>query len=98
MSESWKAETTTQEDENHIESCSSVQSDEPLCKASQLNNLQDSESIRATFSSNSGCLVIDTSVSQSEMTPEPQKDDMAETQITFDDEFSLQVGAEVEIE
>ncbi|XP_077349902.1 serine/threonine-protein kinase SBK1-like [Lithobates pipiens] len=98
VSERWKAENMTQENEDPIESYSSMQSDEPFCEACHLNNSQASESIMSNLSSKSSHLVIDTSVSQSEMTPEPQKDDMAEAQILFDDEFSLYVGAEVEIE
>ncbi|XP_077349924.1 ribosomal protein S6 kinase 2 beta-like [Lithobates pipiens] len=95
VTESWKEETpdatTGQEDKDPIESCS-VQSEESM--ASHMNTSQGSVSITSL----SYLLTTDTSGSQSEMTPEPQKDNMEEALIIFDDEFSLHVGAEVDIE
>ncbi|XP_040191895.1 serine/threonine-protein kinase SBK1-like [Rana temporaria] len=81
LSESWKAETIRQGDEDPIEKSYYVQSHEPLCEASHLNTSQDSDT---TFRSTSGHLVIDTSVSEFDITPEPQKYNMAEALIVFD--------------
>ncbi|XP_040215987.1 serine/threonine-protein kinase SBK1-like [Rana temporaria] len=95
MSEIWKEDTpdvaTGQEYEDPMES-SSVVSEESM--ASRLNTSQGSVSITSL----SYFLTTDSCVSQSEMTPEPQKDNMEEAVIIFDDEFSLHVGAEVDIE
>ncbi|XP_077349922.1 serine/threonine-protein kinase SBK1-like [Lithobates pipiens] len=93
--ESWKEETsdaaTGQEDEDPIES-HSVQSE--VSMASHLNTSQGHVSITSL----SYLLTTETSGSQSEMVPEPKKDNMEEAVIIFDDEFSLHVGAEVDIE
>ncbi|XP_077349890.1 serine/threonine-protein kinase SBK1-like [Lithobates pipiens] len=72
MSESWKEETpdsaTRKEDENSIESSSSVQ---PI-------------SVTSTVSNMSCLLSTEASESQTEMTLEPQQDNMVETPIMFD--------------
>ncbi|XP_040215646.1 serine/threonine-protein kinase SBK1-like [Rana temporaria] len=95
VSERWKEDSpdaaTGQEDEDPMKS-SSVQSEESV--TSDLNTSQGSVSITSL----SYILTTDSSGSQSEMTPEPQKDIMEEPLIIFDDEFSLHVGAEVDIE
>ncbi|XP_040215459.1 serine/threonine-protein kinase SBK1-like [Rana temporaria] len=95
VSESWKEDSpdaaTGQEDEDPMKS-SSVQSEESM--TSDLNTSQGSVSITSL----SYPLTTDSSGSQSEMTPEPHKDNMEEALIIFDDEFSLHVGAEVDIE
>ncbi|XP_077349925.1 serine/threonine-protein kinase SBK1-like [Lithobates pipiens] len=87
-SERWKEETpdsaTLNEDENSIESSLSVHPDEPLCEASNLNTSNSSVSITLTLSNMSCHLSTETSGSQTMMTPEPQKDNMAETPM-FDD-------------
>ncbi|XP_040215412.1 serine/threonine-protein kinase SBK1-like [Rana temporaria] len=95
VSERWKEDSpdaaTGQEDEDPIKS-SSVQYEESM--TSDLNTSQGSVSITSLYY----ILNTDSSGSQSEMTPEPQKDNMEEPLIIFDDEFSLHVGAEVDIE
>ncbi|XP_040214611.1 serine/threonine-protein kinase SBK1-like [Rana temporaria] len=89
ISESWKEEipdsATRNEDENPIQSSSSVQPGESLPKASNLNTSQSSDSNTSTLSNMSCLLSTEISGSQTEMTPGPQKDNMAETPIMFDD-------------
>ncbi|KAM5191367.1 ribosomal protein S6 kinase alpha-2-like [Mantella aurantiaca] len=106
MRESWKetpGSFRNQEVENPMENRPAVQHDKPECEASQLktqNTLETSQSnisIISSYRSTSYRLTIDTSRSQSEMSPEPQEGDVPETEIMFDDEFSLHVGAEVDI-
>ncbi|XP_073472433.1 ribosomal protein S6 kinase 2 beta-like [Aquarana catesbeiana] len=93
MGEIWKAETP-KKDEEPIENSSFKHSDKSLCEASYLNSSKSDVSITSTLSSTSSPLIIDTSGSQSEMTSEPQKDNMEEALIIYDEEFSMHVGAE----
>ncbi|XP_040216043.1 serine/threonine-protein kinase SBK1-like [Rana temporaria] len=93
MSESWKEETpdsaTRKEDKNVLQSRSSVQPGESLREASDPNTSQSSDSITSNLSNMSCFLSTETCGSQTEMTPEPQKDNMAETPIMFDDKFRM---------
>ncbi|XP_018427449.1 PREDICTED: serine/threonine-protein kinase SBK1-like [Nanorana parkeri] len=107
MSESWKEETpdsaTKQEEENLIQTGSAVQPGEPVCESSHpeternSDNSQSNASVMSSLSSMSCLLSTDTSESQCEMTPHPQKGHVPETPIMYDDEMSFHVGAEVDI-
>ncbi|KAM5194566.1 serine/threonine-protein kinase SBK1-like [Mantella aurantiaca] len=106
MRKNWKETSDSfrrQEVEDPMESRPAVQHVKPECEASQLstqNTLETSQSnvsIISSYRSTSYHLTIDTSRSQSEMSAEPQEGDVPETEIMFDDEFSLHVGAEVDI-
>ncbi|XP_040216031.1 serine/threonine-protein kinase SBK1-like [Rana temporaria] len=99
MGETWKVKKTVRDEESDpMESSSSKPSDESLCETSYLNSSRSDISITSSLSSTSSFLIIDTSASQSEMTSEPQKENTEEALIIYDEEFSLHVGAEVDIE
>ncbi|XP_077349892.1 serine/threonine-protein kinase SBK1-like [Lithobates pipiens] len=83
LSESWKEETPEstliQEEDDSIERISSVQSEVTL--ASHVNTSQSTVSISSSIGTLSYLLTTDPSRSQSEMIPEPQKDNMSEAPI-----------------
>ncbi|XP_040215093.1 serine/threonine-protein kinase SBK1-like [Rana temporaria] len=100
--ESWKEKTadsaTRGEEEDPIETDSTAQSEDSSVShqnTSQSSRVSNTSTVNSM--SSSSVSTTNTSGSQSEMSPEAQEDNMEEALIVFDDEFSLHIGAEVDV-